>query len=68
MNDNPFPVGQRVRLRHTESREIGTVTGFEDARVIVYWPKWKRTGRYMPCSLNVQLRREPIRRKVKRNA
>jgi hypothetical protein len=38
-------------LRYSGSDEIGIVSGHELGRVLVHWPLWDRTGRYMTSSL-----------------
>jgi len=46
-----FPLGARVRQRYSASDEIGRVVGHEAGRVLVHWPAWGRTGRYMASFL-----------------
>jgi hypothetical protein len=46
-----FPLGARVRQRFCASDEIGIVSGHEPGRVLVTWPAWARTGRYMASFL-----------------
>jgi hypothetical protein len=46
-----FPIGARVWQRYSVSDEIGRVVGHEPGRVLVTWPAWGRTGRYMASSL-----------------
>jgi hypothetical protein len=47
-----FPIGAKVWLRFSpDSDETGEVVGYERGKVRVWWPDWKREGRYHECSL-----------------
>jgi hypothetical protein len=48
-----FTAGSKVLLRYSGSDEIGQVVGHEPGRVLVHWPLWARTGRYMASSLTL---------------
>ena len=47
-----FPITCAVFLKYG-GPEIGEVTGHDRGKVIVRWPRWGRSGRYHPQSLEL---------------